>query len=182
MTMLSFIYRHGIWISIPAFLFFVVLLAVCITAVVRTGRQARLFSVPLLDQQEIEFTVTGKVVLCMEGPLLSRRFKNLTYELIGPDGMAVKSRRTLFRATTTGLKKGRMELRVYRIIHPGRHVFQIRGLEGERPSDSEHRMVFTRSHLGRSMAYVIGIVIAGLFIVGSIVLFFLRLTSDGSGA
>jgi len=31
------------------------------------------------------------------------------------------------------------------------------------------------------MVYVIGIVIAGMFIIGSIVLFFLRLASDGSG-
>ena len=175
MAFLSFIYKYGIWISIPAFIFFVILLVICITGVVRTGRQARLFSVPLLDRQEIEFTNAGRVVLCMEGPMLSRRFAKLKYDLTGPDGMAVKSRIALFRATTTGLTKARMELKVYEIAYPGRYVFEIRGLEGEKPSDSEHRMVFMRPHLARSMVYVIGIVFAGIFIIGSIVLFFLRL-------
>lgn len=180
MAILSFIYRNGIWISIPAFVLFVVLLIICITGVVRTGRQARLFSVPLLDRQEIEFTEAGRVVLCMEGPILSRRFAKLAYELTGPDGVAVKGRPALFRATTSGFTKARMELEVYEVTHPGRHVFQIRGLEGEKPSDTEHRMVFTRTNLARSMMYVIGIVFAGIFTIGSIVLFFLRLVDVSS--
>jgi hypothetical protein len=181
MSILSFIYRHGIWISIPAFIVFVVLLILCITGVVRTMRQARLLSVPLLDRQEVEFTEEGRVVLAMEGPFLSRRFAKLEYELIGPDGMMVESRPALFRARSSSFTKAKMELRIYHISAPGRHVFQIRNLEGEMPSDAEHRMVFTRPHLGRSLLYVIGIVFAGMFTVGSIVLFFLRLASEGNG-
>ena len=182
MAILSFIYRYGIWISIPAFVLSVVLLVRCITGVVRTVRQARLFSVPLVERQEIEFAGAGTVVLAMEGPMLSRRFAKLEYELIGPDGMPAKGRRALFRATTTGLTKARMELKVYEITQPGRHAFYIRGLGGERPSDSEHRMVFTRPHLRYSMLYVVGIVFAGMFTIGSIVLFFLSLVSDGNGS
>jgi hypothetical protein len=180
MAFLSFIYKYGIWISIPAFIFFVVLLITCITGVVRSGKQARLFSVPLVDRQEIEFMESGKVVLCMEGPILSRRFAGLEYTLLGPDGMTVKSRQALFRATTSGFTKARMELRIFEITNPGRHIFQIRGLEGAKPSDSEHCMVFTRPNLGRSMVYVIGIVFAAIFTIGSMVLFFLRLVDAGS--
>jgi hypothetical protein len=175
MAFLSFIYKHGIWISIPAFIFFLVSLIVCITGVVRTGRQARLLSVPLVDRQEIEFIETGAVVLCMEGPILSRRFAKLEYELTGPDGLSAKSRPVLFRASTTGLTKAKMELRVYEVTHTGRHIFQIRGLEGGKPSDGEHRMVFTRPNLARTMAYVFGIVFASIFTISSIVLFFMRL-------
>ena len=177
MAFLSFIYKHGIWISIPAFIFFVILLIICITGVVRTGRQARLLSVPLVDRQEIEFIEVGRVVLCMEGPILSRRFAKLEYELTGPDGVSAKSRPVLFRASTTSLTKAKMELRVYEVTHLGRHIFQIRGLGGEKPSDAEHRMVFTRPNLARSMAYVIGIVFASIFTIGSIVLFFMRLVA-----
>jgi hypothetical protein len=181
MAFLSFIYKYGIWISIPAFIFFVILLIICITGVVRTGRHARLLSVPLVDRQEIEFIEAGRMILCMEGPILSRRFSKLEYELTGPDGVSAKSRPVLFRASTTGLTKAKMELRVYEVTHPGRHIFQIRGLEGEKPSDAEHRMVFTRPNLARSMAYVIGIVFASIFTIGNIVLFFMRLV-DVSGA
>jgi hypothetical protein len=177
MALLSFIYRNGIWISIPAFIVFVVLLIMCITGVIRTGRQARLFSVPLIAQQEIEFAEAGRVLLAMEGPMLSRRFAKLTYELLGPDGMAVKSRPVLFRAKTTGFRKGRIVIREYEITSPGRHVFQILGLEGEKPSDAEHCMVFMRPHLGRTMLYVLGIVVAAVFTILSIVLFFMRLAN-----
>jgi len=177
MAFLSVIYKHGIWISIPAFIFFVILLIICITGVVRTGRQARLLSVPLVDRQEIVFIEVGRVVLCMEGPILSRRFAKLKYELTGPDGVSAKSRPVLFRASTTSLTKAKMELRVYEVTHLGRHIFQIRGLGGEKPSDAEHRMVFTRPNLARSMAYVIGIVFASIFAISSTVLFFMRLVA-----
>jgi hypothetical protein len=177
MAFLSFIFKYGIWISIPAFIFFVILLIICITGVVRTGRQARLLSVPLVDRQEIEFIEVGRVVLCMEGPILSRRFAKLEYELTGPDGISAKSRPVLFRASTTSLTKAKMELRVYEVTHLGRHIFQIRGLGGEKPSDAEHRMVFTRPNLARSMAYVIGIVFASIFAISSTVLFFMRLVA-----
>ena len=61
----------------------------------------------------------------MEGPILSRRFAKLEYELTGPDGVVLKGRPALFRASTTGLTKARMELEVYEVTHPGRYVFQI---------------------------------------------------------
>jgi hypothetical protein len=175
MAFLSFIYKHGIWISIPAFVLSLILLILSIIGVVQTGRDARLFSVPLVERQEIEFTETGKVVLCMEGPILSRRFVKLEYEITGPDGVVVKRRPLLFRASTTGFTKARMELETFKVTHPGRHVFQIRGLEGGKPSDAQHQMVFTRTNLARIMMYVVGIIIGGIFTIGSMVLFFLRL-------
>lgn len=67
-----------------------------------------------------------------------------------------------------------MELRVYEIAQPGRHVFEIRGPGDERPSDAEHRMVFTRPHLARSMAYVLGIVFSAMLTIGSLVFFLMR--------
>ncbi len=175
MAFLSFVYKYGIWISIPAFIFSVVLLVTCITGVVRTGRQARLFSIPLVDRQEVEFTEAGKVVLCMEGPILSRRFAKLKYELTGPDGMAVKSHIVLLRARTTGFSKAIMELKTYEIVYPARYVFEIRGLGPEQLRDSEHRMVFMRPYFLRTMAYVLGIVFAAVLNIGSFVLFLMRL-------
>jgi hypothetical protein len=175
MSFLSFVYRHGIWISTPLFILFVVLLILCISGMVRTMRQARLLSVPLLDQQEVELREAGRVVLAMEGPFLSRRFAHLECELIGPDGMTVQSRPSLFRARSSSFTKAKMELRIYYVTTPGRHVFKIKFLGGEKPSDTEHRMVFTRPHLVRSVALVIGIVLSAALMIGSIVFFFLRL-------
>jgi hypothetical protein len=119
----------------------------------------------------------GKVVLCIEGPLMSRRFAKLAYDITGPGGTPVEGRPVLFRAKTTGFTKATMDLRIYAITQPGRHVLQIQGLGEEQPSDAEHRMVFTRPHLARTMAYVLGIVFAAVFTIGSLVLFLLRLAN-----
>lgn len=175
MAFLSFIYKYGIWISVPVFILSILLLVRCIAAVIHTEEETRLLNVPLLDRQEIDFAVDGSVVLCMEGPVLSRRFANLEYELTGPDGRAVRSRPVLFRWSTSGFSKAIMEIRVYDIAQPGRHVLEIRGLGDERPSDAGHRMVFTRPHLARSMACVLGIVLSAGLAIGSLVLFLMRI-------
>jgi len=154
MAFLSFLYKHGIWISVPVFILSVLLLVRCVTGVIKAEKETRLVSLPLLDRQEIDFAVEGSLVLCMEGPILSRR--------------------VLFRSSTSGFSKAIMELRVYEIAQPGRHVFEIRGLGDERPSDAEHRMVFTLPHLARSMAYVLGIVFSAMLTIGSLVLFMMR--------
>ncbi len=174
MAFLSFLYKYGIWISVPVFILSVLLLVRCITGVIKAEKETRLVSLPLLDRQEIDFALEGSVVLCMEGPILSRRFANLEYELTGPDGRVVRSRPVLFRSSTSGLSKAIMELRVYEIAQPGRHVFESRGPGDERPSDTEHRMVFTRPHLARSMAFVLGIVFSAMLTIGSLVLFLMR--------
>jgi len=174
MAFLSFLYKYGIWISVPVFILSVLLLVRCITGVIKAEKESRLVSLPLLDRQEIDFALEGSVVLCMEGPILSRRFANLEYELTGPDGRVVRSRPVLFRSSTSGFSKATMELRVYEIAQPGRHVFEIKGLGDEKTSDAEHRMVFALPHLARSMACVLGIVFSAMLTIGSLVLFLMR--------
>jgi hypothetical protein len=180
MSFLSFIYRNGLWISVPLFVISAVLLGFFILSVIRVVRQAHLLSVPLLEQQEIEFANEGRVVLCTQGPLLSFRFSKLDYELTG-DGVPIEGRTAWVPAKTTGFSWVRMEVKSYRIPRPGRYILRIKGLEPGSAADSEHQIVFMRPHLARSIGYVIGIVLAGLLFIGSIVLFFLRpLSKDGS--
>jgi len=177
MSFLSYIYRNGLWISAPLFIISVALLAYFILNVIRVVRQAHLLSVPLLEQQEIQFAEADRVVLCTQGPLLSFRFANLDYELTGDNGTPIEGRTTWFHSRTSGLSWVRMEVKSYRIPMPGRYVLRIKGLEPGSPTDSEHRIVFMKPHLARSIGYVIGIVLTGLLFIGSIILFFLRLLS-----
>jgi hypothetical protein len=182
MHFLSYIYRNGLWISVPLFIISAALLCFFILSVIRAVRQARLLSVPLLEQQEIQFAEEGRVVLCTQGPLLSFRFAKLDYELTGDNGMPLEGRTTWFHSRTSGLSWVRMEVKSYRIPMPGRYVLRIKGLEPGSTTDSEHRIVFMRPHLARSIGYVIGIVLTSLLFIGSIVLFFLRLSSKGGSA
>jgi len=179
MNLLSYIYRNGLWISLPLFIVSAALLCFFILGVIRGVRQAHLLSVPLLDQQGIHFAEEGRVVLCTQGPLLSIRFAKLDYELTGDNGMPVEGRTTWFHSKTSGFSWVRMEVKSYRIPMPGRYVLRIKGFEPGTAPDDDHRIVFTRPHLARSIGYVIGIVLAGMLFIGSIVLFFLRLLSKG---
>ena len=88
MLFLSYIYRNGLWISVPLFFIAVALLVYFIMNVIRAVREAHRLSVPLLEQQEIEFAEAGRVVLCTQGPLLSFRFGKLDYELAERPGFA----------------------------------------------------------------------------------------------
>ncbi len=180
MNFLSYICRNGLWIAVPLFLISAALLCFFILSVIRTVRQAHLLSVPLLEQQEIEFPSEGRVVLCTQGPLLSTRFAKLDYELTG-DGVPIEGRTTWFHSKTSGFSWVRMEMKSYWIPRPGRYILRIKGLDLGRTPDSEHRIVFMKPHLARSIGNVIGIVLTSLLFIGSIVLFFLRLVS-GTGS
>ena len=73
-------------------------------------------------------------------------------------------------------------MKSYRIPMPGRYMLRIKGLEPGSTADAEHQIVFMRPYLARIIGHVIGIVLASLLFIGSIVLFFLRLLSKGDSA
>ena len=182
MNFLSYLYRNGLWIAPPLFVIAAALLCFFILNVIRAVKQAHLLSVPLLEQQEIQFAEEGRVILCTQGPLLSFRFARLDYELFGDNGMPVEGRTTWFHSKTSGFSWVRMEMKAYRIPMPGRYVLRIKGLEPGSTPDSEHLIVFMKPHLAGSIGYVIGIVLSGILLIGSIVLFILRLVSKEGGA
>lgn len=181
MSFLSYIYRNGLWISVPLFIISVTLLVYFILSVIRVVRQAHLLSVPVIEQQEIEFTEAGRVILCTQGPLLSFRFAKLDYELIG-GGIPIEGRTTWFHAKTSSFSWVRMEVKSYRIPMSGRYLLRIKGLEPGSIVDSKHQIVFMRPHLIHSIMCVIGIVLTSLLFIGSIVLFFGRLLSKEGSA
>jgi len=175
MSVLSYVFENASWIAPPLFLLSLTLLFVFIRNVIVTVKQARLVSLPVAAMQEIDFTEKGRVVLCTEGPLLSTRFGGLTYELTLL-GRPVESRPSLFRARTSGLSTARTEMRYFELPVRGRYVLSIEGLASNAAPDAEHRIVFMRPHLARAMVSVIGIVLASVCSIGTLVLFFLRLT------
>jgi hypothetical protein len=96
--------------------------------------------------------------------------------------MPVEGKTTWFHAKTSSFSKVRMEMKSYEITKPGRYVLHIQGLDPGSKVDSEHRIVFMRPHLAQSIGYVIGIILSGFLLIGSIVFFFIRLTDKGGGS
>lgn len=178
MTMLTYIYRNGLWIAAPAFLISTIFLSIFILNLVRLARQAPILRIPILEQQDIEFAEAGPLVLSIEGPILTGRFRKLSYELSQGFGTPVDGRTTWFHARTSGLRKVRMAIRSYEIPEPGRYILRINGLEAGQENDADHRLVFTRPHLFRIFGNVIGIILSAGLSIGSIVLFCLRLTDN----
>ena len=179
--LLSVLYRNGLWISVLLFAVSAALLGFCILSVIRLVDRSKILSVPLAAQQAVEFPAAGRVVLCMEGPLLTRRFAHLDYELRPREGMPIEGKTTWFHARTPSLSKVRMELTSYEITKPGSYVLQIRGLEPGSRAGAEDRIVFMRPHLASSIGYVIGITLSAGLLIGSIVFFFIRLMEKRGG-
>ena len=171
----SFLSKYGIWIAMSGFFFGAGLLIYFIVGVVKTVNRARMFSVPLLEHQIIEFPEAREVILCGEGPRFTSRFARLNFVIKTEDGDLIDSHSTLFHATTSGISKVRVELRSFQIPRPGGYHFEIQKLGEIRPTDTKHQIVFMKPHLFTTVRYVIGILLSAMLLIGSIVLFFLSL-------
>jgi hypothetical protein len=143
-------------------------------------KEAKVLSVPLVEQQNIGFPGAGRLVLCEEGPRFSTRFAGPGYELSTDYGAPVKGRKAWFSATTTGFSTARREVRVHKIPRPGRFVLRVRRLGAAQERDAVHRLVLTRPHLARSAGCVIGIVLSAGVFIASLVFFLLRLAGKDS--
>ncbi len=148
-------------------------LALLIRAVLRMLRASRLLDVPLLERQDIEFPSAGRVVLCMEGPRFTPRFGRLEYGLHLPGGAEVAGHRILFRTVTSGISKARVSLRAYDLPYPGRYELAIRGLAASDAGAPQHRIVFMRPHLLRTLLLVVGITTSSVLAITGLVLFLL---------
>lgn len=175
MPLLSSLARRGSWIAGPVFGLGLALLVFSIAGVSRAVRRAEITSVTLAERQELDLPAPGRVVLCTEGPRLSRRFAGLRYTLVGPGGAEIDGRRVAFRTVRSDLEKVRMAYAEYVLPRAGHYVLEVRGLSERYEPDERFSVAFMRPYLGRSMAGVAGILVAAFLLIGSLVLFFLRL-------
>jgi hypothetical protein len=175
---LTMLYRNGLWISAPLFVIAAVLLGHFILSIIRLERTSKILSLPLREEQNVEFGEAGPVVLCLKGPQFTTRFAGLTYELDAEDGTPVKSRRLWMRPTTSGISTATIGIRLYQIPRPGNYALLVRGLKSDEALDDRCEILFTRPHLARAVANVIGIVFSAILLIGSLVFFLIRLLSN----
>ena len=161
------------WLPAALFVACLAALGLLVRAVLGTLRSARLCDVALLERQEVEFPAAGRVVLCMEGPRFTPRFRKLGYELRLPGGAPVAGRPILYRTVTSGVSKARVTLRSFDLPFAGRYQLSIRGLEPPDVGAPQHRIVFMRPHLARSVMLVVGITLASMLAIASLVFFLL---------
>lgn len=181
MPFLMFLYRHGLWLSWPLLALGVFLLWTFISTAARLGERNRIGVLPLAAEQHLDFPEAGKVVLWLEGPQLTPRFKDLTFELHGSDGTVLKGSPVLLRNRSAGTTRVRISDRTFAIPHAGGYTLVTGGLGEARPGDENHNLVFMRPHQVQTVTAVLGIVLGAVLAIGALVNFFLRL-SRGAGA
>lgn len=174
MSVLTFVYKNGLWLSWPLFCLGVLLLWFFITTAVKLGDRHRICSLPLQPEQVVEFPAAGKVILWLEGPQLTSRFRDLTFELTGSDGATVPGRGVLFRTRSSSLSRVRISDRIFQVPHAGGYALHTRGLGETRDGDAQHRLVFMRPYQVQVIGAVLGIVLGALLVIGSVVNFCLR--------
>ena len=175
------LYRIWIWLGVPVMVIALTALGMAIAGVVGLMKKSVLSKVPLAEWQEVQFAEAGQVVLSTEGPQFSNRTARVDFELSGIGGEKIQGRRVMFRARSSGFSKARMERLTYEIPRPGRYLLRMTGLGAPQAGDVNHAIVFARPHLGQSMVYVVGIVLAGGVFIVSLVFFLLRLMGKESG-
>ncbi len=164
------LYRSWIWLGVPVMLAAAAGLWLSIAGVLAVMRKAHLFRTPLAASQEVEFSEAGRVVLNIEGPMLSRQFAGARFELRSKDGEPVEGRRVWLRGRSSGFTKARMELMSYDIPRPGRYVLTMTGRE----INPGHAVVFMRPHGGAMAVRVLGIVLSSVVLIASLVFFLMR--------
>lgn len=174
MSVLTFIYKNGLWLSWPLFFLGILLLWFFITTAVKLGDRHRICSLPLQPLQDLEFPAPGKVILWLEGPQLTSRFRHLKFELTGSDGSSLTGRRVLFRSRSSGFAKVRISDRIFEIPHAGRYVLHTDGLGESRDGDEQHRLVFMRPYQVQVIGGILGILLGAFLVIGSVVNFCLR--------
>ena len=182
MTFMNALYRHGLWISPLVFVLFAGLLAFFIVSLVRLGDRSLLASLPLQEQQAVQFSEAGSAVLSLEGPRLSKRFSELSFVLVRSDGSLIEGRTTWFHARRSGMSTVRMELLSFAIPAPGLYTLRVQNLGGKQEGDGDHTIVVSKPHLFQTVGSIAGIIVTGGMIIGSVVLFILRLMSKGGNS
>lgn len=161
------------WLLASLFLLALAALATIIRAVLRTIRNSHLCTAPLRHQQEIEFPAPGPVVLCLQGPRFTPKFRKLMFELRPVGGELLRGHRILFRTITSGVSQARVTLRRFQLPSAGHYRLGIQGLDPQYVDAPEHSIVFVRPHLAQTILAAVGITLAAGLAIASLVFFLL---------
>ena len=122
------------------------------------------------------------MALSLEGPRLSKRFSELTFELVSPDGKSLSGRTAWLHARSSGMSTIKMELLTFTLQAPGQYILRVRNLGAGREEDRGLRIIFSKPHLPQTIGFILGIILSAGLMIGSIVLFILRLVNKGGAS
>lgn len=173
-TVLKQLYDLWLYAGVPVIVGLTILLWKLITAFITFVRSSTLVRVGLAARQEINFEFSGHVVLAVEGPRWTARFRSLEFELRSPEGMALAGRSQLMRERVTTIRRTRLSLIEYNLPSAGRYILSIHDRVGPRVDDADHSVLFLKPRPGEMVARILSIIVTTDLLVAAIVFFVLR--------
>ena len=156
-------------VCVAGFLVGLIILWRLIARLRRVLRESVELVLPLALRQRVEFVMPGEKCLHIEGPLFTTAFAGLSFLLHdSATGLPIPLRRVLLRSSVRGLRRARLLLYRCNIDHAGNHDLTTTGMREDR-NYSDCRIIFTRPDVARMAIVVMGLVLAGLLLIFSLV-------------
>ena len=137
----------------------------------RSNRGDILASAALADEQEINLPSPGVVLLLLETPRTASDFRQFQVELVEKEsGQTVKMKYDFVTAQGAVYGLTTMKVPFGRMTAPraGPYMVRVAGLQAGKDY-SNYRLMLSRPYLGRMVFQIIGIVICGVGMLGTVI-------------
>jgi hypothetical protein len=162
--------RSWLLLSLPLAVMALVLLVLTVRSLLGIVRRSVISSVPIREEQRIEFAQGGDYALNLESSSLVARVAGIDFTLASADrGVEVPLHRAIFRTRVSSASRGRLELYRFTIPSPGSFVLRIAGVSAA-AADRGDAIVFTRPYRIALVLHVVALVACGLALIGALVL------------
>jgi hypothetical protein len=145
-------------------------LVICVMSLVKGNRNDVLASAPIVNEQEVTLRSAGEMLVIIETPRTAADFRSFQIQLTDRQtGQAVTmsynyatAQGAVYGVTTMQVPFGRMNANV------GTYLLRIAGLQPG-ADYSRYQLILSRPYMGRMAMQIIGIVLCGVGMLGSVI-------------
>jgi hypothetical protein len=158
--------RQWIMLLLPVFGLGVWLLVRSIRGLLQATRGAIVATLPAVREQRLTLAEGGRFTLMVEGRLFTSDFAHADFALADSAGRSVPLTTLLIRTNVNSMGRARLGLREFEAA-PGSYTLTVTGLPSDQ--DADNRLIVSRPIGGAIVLRVLGIVVSGIFVIGSLV-------------
>lgn len=159
--------RHWVVLLVPVFGIALWLLGRTIRSLLQTTRSATVASLPSIAEQQVTFADAVEYTLLVEGRLFTSDFARADFSLSNSAGRVMPMETIYIRSAVKSFGRVRLSLRRFTVDQPGSYTLRVTGLPSDQ--DADNRLIVSRPLGGAIVWHVLGIVVAGIFAIASLV-------------
>lgn len=158
--------RQWVALLLPVFGLGLWLLIRSIRSLLQTTRGSIVVALPAVRQQPLTLAEAGRFTLMVEGRLFTSDFAHADFALSDSTGRAVPLSSPVVRTKVNSMGRARLSLREFQ-APAGSYTLTVTGLPPDQ--DADNRLIVSRPIGGAIVLHVLGIVVSGIFVIGSLV-------------